>query len=360
MPAVSGTITVCESLLCERVLDALRSAGADERSAGACVHAMLHASRVGFDSHGVRLTPHYAAMLRAGRVNPRPNPRLRHTGPGTATLDGDDGLGHACAYAAVEAACELAAEAGVGAVGVYRSSHLGAAGAYAVTGAEAGFITLVTTNTDSVVALHGGSRAFHGTNPIAVAAPVPGQRPWLMELATSSMPFNRVAVANARGERLPEGVAADAGGAPTIDPAQAAMLLPLGGTGFGYKGAGLAGLVSVLSAVLTGATLDHELIPMFQTEDFGTPRNLGHFCLAIDPGRFAGREAFGQSMLRYVEALRAVPPRPGERVYAPGDREWETEALRRRSGIPIDQQTAAFLGLGEAQPTTRVRAQPGA
>jgi ureidoglycolate dehydrogenase (NAD+) len=43
-----------------------------------------------------------------------------------------------------------------------------------------------------------------------------------------------------------------------------------------------------------------------------------------------------------------VPTRPGERVLAPGDKEWETEAARLRSGIPIDAETAAFLGLSAA------------
>jgi LDH2 family malate/lactate/ureidoglycolate dehydrogenase len=166
-----------------------------------------------------------------------------------------------------------------------------------------------------------------------------------MELATSSMPFNRVALAQTLGRMLPDGVAADQDGAPTGDPARAAMLLPLGGAEFGYKGAGLAGLITVLSAALTGGTLDHETIPMFKTDDFRTPRNLGHFCLALDPDRFAGRAAFGEAMLRYLAALRAVPPRPGERVLAPGDREWETEARRRQSGIPVDAQTAGLLGL---------------
>jgi ureidoglycolate dehydrogenase (NAD+) len=152
----------------------------------------------------------------------------------------------------MELACELAGAAGVGAAGVTRSSHFGAAAAYAVTGAERGLIALATTNADSLVALHGGSRALHGTNPIAAAAPVRGQKPWLLDFATSSIPFNRVALARTLGEMLPPGVAADADGAPTRDPARADMLLPLGGADFGYKGAGLAGLATLLSAVLTG------------------------------------------------------------------------------------------------------------
>jgi ureidoglycolate dehydrogenase (NAD+) len=338
-------IAVPKAVLRERVLAALVAAGADDASAQACTRAMMHASRVGCDSHGVRLAAHYAAMMRSGRINPRPRRQVRRTGVGTAMLDADDGLGHASAYAAMELACELARGAGIGAVGVARSSHFGAAGAYAVAGAEAGFIALATTNADSLVALHDGTQAFHGTNPLAVAAPVPGQKPWLMDFATSAVPMNRVALARVLGATLPEGVAADAEGTATIDPAKATMLLPLGGEDFGYKGAGLAGLVTLLSAVLTGGSLDHLMRPMFRTDDFHSPRNLGHFCLAIDPNRFVGHAAYDDAMSRYLAALRTAPVREGERVLAPGDREWETEATRLRSGIPIDAETAAFLGL---------------
>jgi LDH2 family malate/lactate/ureidoglycolate dehydrogenase len=338
-------IHVPENVLRERVRTALAAGGADEASADACTRALLHASRLGIDSHGVRLTAHYVAMMRAGRINPRPQRKVHNTGAAVAMVDADDGLGHASAYAAMELACELAYTGGIGAVGVAHSSHFGAAGAYALAGAESGLIALATTNTDSLVALHGGRGPFHGTNPIAVAAPVPGQKPWLMDLATSAIPFNRVALARTLGDVLPVGVAADAAGAPTRDPVAADMLLPLGGADFGYKGAGLAGLVTLLSAVLTGGTLDHAMRPMFRTDDFTTPRNLGHFCLAIDPDRFVGRAAYDEAMTRYLGALRAVPARAGERVLAPGDREWETEAERARTGIPIDRETAAVLGL---------------
>ena len=40
---------------------------------------MLHASRLGIDSHGVRLAIHYARVLRSGRVNPTPKMQIRRT-----------------------------------------------------------------------------------------------------------------------------------------------------------------------------------------------------------------------------------------------------------------------------------------
>ena len=192
--------------------------------------------------------------------------------------------------------------------------------------------------------LFGGRVPFHGTNPLAFAVPSGGARPWLLDMATSSIPFNRVLLYRVLGNGLPPGVAADAEGAPTRDPEAVRMLLPLGGEGFGFKGAALAGVATILSAVLQGATLDHAMIPMVGGEDMATPRGMGHFCLAIEPGAFGGREVFAAGMAAYLAALRGSPGREGEAPMAPGDREWRVEAEREREGIPVDPETAAFLG----------------
>jgi ureidoglycolate dehydrogenase (NAD+) len=100
------------------------------------------------------------------------------------------------------------------------------------------------------------------------------------------------------------------------------MLMPLGGTDFGFKGAALAGMVTLLSAVLTGSTLDHLMIRMTETDDFETPRRMDHFCLAIDPDRFARRALFDEAITRYLADLRTSAARAGQTIMAPGDREW--------------------------------------
>jgi LDH2 family malate/lactate/ureidoglycolate dehydrogenase len=164
-------------------------------------------------------------------------------------------------------------------------------------------------------------------------------------MATSSVPLNRVLLYRTLGLTLPEGVAADQSGQPTQHPEDVEMLMPVGGLDFGFKGAALAGMVTLLTAVLTGATLDHLMIRMAETDDFETPRQMGHFCLAIDPDRFAGRPAYDAAITRYLADLRGSATREGQNVMAPGDREWAVEAERRRTGIPVDLETAEFLGI---------------
>jgi LDH2 family malate/lactate/ureidoglycolate dehydrogenase len=198
-------------------------------------------------------------------------------------------------------------------------------------------IGLAFCNADSIVRLHGGAARFHGTNPIACAVPVAGARPWLLDMATSAIPLNRVQLYRSVGWRLPHGVASTTDGLDTEDPGEAAMLAPLGGA-FGFKGAGLAGLAEIFSAVLSGMRLSHELAPMVGP-DYATPRKLGAFVMALAPGAFLDKAAFDDGMTRYLGALRNSPARPGEAVLAPGDREWAEADRRAVEGIPIDPET---------------------
>ena len=327
-------------------LAALRSAGADARSAEACRASIMHGSLHGVDSHGVRLLPHYVQGLRGGRLNPIPRPWFERKAAASGIMHGDNAQGALPTYLAAEEASALAAEAGVGAVGIRDSSHFGPAGAYAIRIAERGKVGLVFGNSDAFARLHEGAARFHGTNPIAMAAPVPGGDPWLFDMATSAIPFNRVLLYASTGQPLPEAVASDGAGRDTRSPEAVEMLAPLGGA-FGYKGAGLAGMAEILAAVLTGGGLSPDLLPM-GGPDFSTPRGLGAFVLALDPAAFVGAEAMARAMAGYLAALRASPAVVSGRVMAPGDREWAERDRRITEGIPFDPDTVeAFRELSD-------------
>lgn len=323
------------SAFCEAALSAI---GADTATVRDCTASMMHGSLHGVDSHGVRLLPHYVKAMEGGRLNKAPHLRFTQTRPGSGMLDGDDAQGAVPTYAAVDHAIALARVAGIGAVGITRSSHFGPAGAYALRAAQRGMMALVTCNSDSFVRLHDGAERFHGTNPISVACPAPGN-PWLLDMATSAVPFNRVELYRSTGTTLPDGVASDATGAATNDPHRAEMLAPVGGA-FGFKGAALGGVAELFSAVMTGMGLSPDLAGM-GGPDFSTPRGLGAFVIVLDPDAFAGAQMVQAGVTRYLDLLRSSPARPGTTVMAPGDREWAEAARRRAQGIPLDPVTIA-------------------
>jgi LDH2 family malate/lactate/ureidoglycolate dehydrogenase len=313
----------------------LTTAGADGFSVTSTVRALVGASLRGVDSHGVRLLPHYLRVLKGGRVKGRPELSFEQRAAAVGRLDAGHALGTAAGYRAMEEAVKLADSAGIGAVSVINSSHFAAAGCYSLAAAEAGYIGLAVCNATSAVLPHDGRDGFHGTNPIAFAAPVAGERPYLLDMATSSIPVNRILQYRALDRELPADVVVDDTGAMTRDPHAATSLLSLGGGGYGYKGAGLAGVVTILSAVLSGMCLDHQMPEMF-VPPWSEPRRLGQFFLAMKPSTFIDEERFQTQLRAYLEALRGQPAHPGERVMAPGDREWAVERRRRAEGIPLD------------------------
>ena len=325
---------------------AFAAVGADEATGDAATRAMLHATELGVDSHGVRLLPHYLKALEGGRLNRTPKVKTTRALGAIEVIDADHAQGALGAFRGMERAVALAGQFGIGAVAVRNSSHFGAAGAYALAAARAGMIGLAFCNSDSFVRLHEGAERFHGTNPIAMGVPVKEGDPWLLDMATSAIPYNRVLLYRSLGIDLPPGVASDAGGDDTLDPHMAEMLAPLGAA-FGFKGAALGGVAEIFSAVLTGMALSFD-IPHMDGPDFSTPRGLGAFVIAVDPEAFLDRAAFDAGMRRYLDRLRGSAARAGGVVMAPGDREWAVAARRRAEGVTLDPATAeAFAAIAE-------------
>jgi len=306
-------------------LDLLRFSGASAESAEAATWALLHASIHGVDSHGIRLLPWYAECLRDGLVRGNPRITVHPLRRAAVRVDADGGMGHLATYRAMDEACALARDCGIGLAAVVNSTHFGAAGAYTLAAADGGFIGLVAGNSCAYVVPHSGSVPIHGTSPISLAAPNPGGDAFLLDMATSAFPWNKVLRYRTEGLELPHGVAVDANGGFVTDPNLAVSLAPVGGVGFGFKGAALAGVAEVLAGVLTGMRLSTEL-DRAALADTG----LGHFVMAVDPTLFMTLEDFGSRLQAYLDGFSTQPG-----TYAAGGPEWERRRQREKDGIPL-------------------------
>ncbi len=311
----------------------LAAAGADAPSAEAATWAVLHASAHGVDSHGIRLLPWYAECLRTGLANGRPDIKISQLRRAAARVDAGGGMGHIAMYRAMDEACALARDCGIGVSLVVNSTHFGAAGAYTIAAADAGFIGFVTSNSCAYVVPHGGSRPIHGTSPISLAAPNPGGHPFLLDMATSSIPWNKVLRYRTEGLTLPDGVAVDAEGNFVTDPNLATALAPAGGVDFGFKGAALAGVAEVLGGILTGMRLSSE-----QSREVLGDTQVGHFAMAVDPTLLMTLEAFGFRLQTYIDSFKSQPG-----TYAAGGPEWERKCKRDADGIPLPDGLYADL-----------------
>lgn len=306
------------------------TAGMTYDDASLLASSLVQTSLWGIDSHGVALLPHYLDRLANATIRARPNMRIERTGPATAMVHADQGHGIVIAHRAMTEAVRIAREQGVGAVGVRNASHCGAIGLYSRAAAGEGCVGLAFTHANSVAVPHGGQRAFFGTNPISFAFPRDGREPLCLDMATTSIPWNRVRNARREGHALPPDVAVDAQGAPTTDAQAAAAVVPLGGAAYGHKGYALALVIDLLCGPLLGNPYGPHIPPMFEAID--APRQLGAFFLALDPARFAGGAVLSAQIEAMAQDLAAEPGAPR----LPGDPELEVAAQRGRDGIPIE------------------------
>ena len=347
----------------------LEASGLGAAHAETVAVSLVHANRRGTDSHGVARLPVYSSALRGGTMNRAATPKIEREHGATALVDADRGPGQVAGVFATDLSIQLARRHGAGVVAVHRSSHYGAAGYYAIRAAEAGMVGVSTTNSEPFVVPYGGVDHALGTNPIAIAAPTPDGI-WDTDMATSQVAVNKIFNARDEGRTIPEGWGVDEEGRTTTDPGKVYAAVPLGG----YKGYALALLVEVLSGVLSGSGVGHGIGRIYE----GEPQDVGHFHLAIDVERLAGREHAGQLLARLLGDLKAVPPAPGfDEVLLPGEPEQRTQAERERDGIPLRRRcgrrsasSAGELGRaahcsacaatlsGASQPATAARGTP--
>src|SRR5262245_60157085 len=171
------------------IAKALAAVGLPSADAAQVAELMVETDLAGADAHGVFRLPHYVRRLRAGGVNPRPSVRVTRSGPATALVDGDDGMGHLVMAQASQTAVELAREAGVGWVGTRNANHAGCAGIYAEIPMRAGMIGLMAAVANANhMPIRGGAGLLLGTNPVALGVPAGREAPVVPHSATRDGP----------------------------------------------------------------------------------------------------------------------------------------------------------------------------
>jgi ureidoglycolate dehydrogenase (NAD+) len=198
----------------------------------------------------------------------------------------------------------------------------------------AGMVGVALTHTDAIMVPPGMKRIFLGSNPIAFGAP--GERePVIIDMSTTHAAWGKVLVARQEGKTIPPDWGVDDQGRPTTDAQRVVGLAPTGG----HKGYALAMMVEILCAQLAGVPFGRHVTPMYG--ELNKPRNLGHFMLALDVGRFTDPKRFSAAVNAFVEEIRA------EGALSPGDPERLNAARRRREGIELGSTLAELNTLAD-------------
>jgi LDH2 family malate/lactate/ureidoglycolate dehydrogenase len=297
------------------------------------------------------MLPYYESILRKGGLHLSAQPKVVRDGLASTLIDAGASLGHRAGVMGMTMAIEKAVQVGLGAVAVRNSHHFGAAGYYAGLAAERGFVGLVTSTARTACVLPTrGAVPRLGTNPMAFAAPARRNRPFVLDMSTSTVAANKVRMYSLRGDELPAGWVLDEFGEPVSD-ATVAMdylwnrdvggLTPLGGTPMmsSHKGYGLNLMVHVLSSTMSGSGF----APVDDAAGSAS-HNVGHFFLAIDPRVFRDDDSFEDDLDCAIDVLRNTPPvDPALPVLIPGDPEATTRRERTLNGVPLTTELVRQL-----------------
>jgi len=323
--------------------------GISEEDARITANVLVTADLRGIDSHGVARLRRYVNGLRNGMMLAQPKIEVVTETPVTALIDAGAGLGQPVSHRAMEKAIQKAQDYGAGFVTVRNSNHYGIAGYYAMMALEHDCIGISMTNAAVLVVPTFGRDAMLGTNPIAVAAPADDEHPFVLDMATSTVPRGKLEVYSRLEKPLPLGWATDETGTPTHDADRVLEnfkqragggLLPLGGAGEllrGYKGYGLAMWVDIFTALLSGAAYADTVYP--KTPDGKPlPSKIGHFFGAWRVDAFRPADEFKAAMDDLQRRIKDTPKAEGEtRIY-----------VHAREGIPLNPKVAADLrAIGE-------------
>ena len=247
-----------------------------------------------------------------------------------ALIDGGDNLGYLVAHYAMQVAIERAKTYGSGLVGVYNTSHCGMAGYYANMAQGEDLIGIIMADCLPRIAAWGGVESILGTNPISVAIPT-DEGPIVLDMSTAAITNGDLLMAMRAGELIPEGLAFDPDGSPTVDPALAlkGSVLPFGG----HKGYGLALIIQILAGALVNAAI----IPPPGT-------NYGILSIVIDPSIFMPVGDFKRRVTELVNRIKTTQRASGvKEILVPGERAWRERTQRLTAGIELDDELVSQL-----------------
>lgn len=311
---------------------ALGGIGYDAEEARIVADHVIDAALCGYEYSGLPKILNVAEHRRLR--DPRRPMRTLHETPVSVRYDGGNNVGMVTMYHAAQAAIAKAREHGFSLIGVNNSWVSGRGAHYVEMVARAGLIGIHTVSSTRHVAPPGGAVASIGTNPIAFGFPTL-RDPVVIDLGTSAFMSTDLLFRERRGEILPEGVAIDAQGWPTRDPAAARLgaLLPFGG----YKGFALALAMQALG-VLAGSGDDVE-------------KSYGYLVIAIKPDLLVPLEDYRRELSETIARIKATPRQPGVgEIRIPSERAFLERARNLREGIVIDRKIyEALLALPDRQ-----------
>lgn len=317
----------------ETVKKALLNAGLSEEQAETCATVHSQSNADGIESHGLNRIPRFVEYVQRGWVDPKAKPELVLAKGAVENYDGNLGIGITNAIYCADRAVELAKAHGIGCVALKNTTHWMRGGTYAWRMAEAGYMGMSWTNTESCMPLWGSDEPGVGNNPFCIAIPRE-DGPIVLDMAMSQYAYGKLGVYRLAGKELPYPGGFDKDGNLTSDPGaieDSKRILP---TGY-WKGSGMAIVLDLAAALMangkSGADLDEE--------NQGSCTGCCQIFIAYDPYLFGSKDEIQTMLNKRVDAADSShPEKEGGKVTCPGERTMDVRKASMENGVQVDDQ----------------------
>jgi 3-dehydro-L-gulonate 2-dehydrogenase len=311
------------------LLKILIKVGFEAERAELCARLFTDASRDGVYSHGLNRLPRFMETIKNGVVDIHARPELIAGFGALERWDGRRGPGNLNAHASMERAISLSHEHGMGAVALANTNHWMRGGSYGWQAADAGAMGLCWTNTMPNLPPWGASEPRLGNNPLVIAVPRADGH-IVLDMAMSQFSYGTLEAYRMRREQLPVMGGFDLDGALTCDPGAietSARPLPIGY----WKGSGLALMLDLLAALLSGGSATHQI-----PRDSLREADLSQVFLAFDVASIAAGSDMETVVNQIIQYVQGTKSSGHEKVRYPGQRTLEIRRENLQQGIPIE------------------------
>ena len=315
--------------------------GYSQQTAEITAKVLTESEMMGTHSHGTKNLVNYIRKGEAGGIKKDADVRVVKEGPGWALIDGDASIGMVPGYRSMELAIEKASECGIAMVNVRNSTHYGASGYYACMAAQKGMVGISISNTEPNMCIPGGKGREIGNSPFAIAFPQKSGLPLYLDIALSAVAALKVEQAKKDGKTIPDTWVVDKNGYPTTDPNDffdGGAAQPMAA----HKGYGLSMAVEILTGVLSGGAILHEMTSWCW--DLPTSNKVSHCSIAIDVSKFMDTDDFENRLEEYTDRIHSTPVRDDSKgILLPGELEIGRYQKALVSGIEMPEDVALNL-----------------
>lgn len=315
------------------VKSAMLKAGLSEPQAEICAQVHTESSQDGVYSHGLNRVPRFVDYVKRGWINHDGKPELLKGFGSMENYDGNMGIGIINAKFCMNRAIELAKIHGMGIVTLRNTTHWMRGGTYAWDAANAGYLAINWTNTESCMPAWGAKEICVGNNPFCIGIPKKDGNHIILDMAMSQYSYGKLQVTRLKGDQLPYAGGYDKDGNMTTDPGsieESKRILP---TGL-WKGSGLAIALDVVAAILSNGLPTSEIDHVGK----GSCGGCSQIFIVIDPHMFSTEQEIEAILQSTVNQLAtAEPERTGGTISYPGQRTAVTREENSKLGILVDE-----------------------